>query len=141
DLNGDGWNDLLGALNDGQGNLVPQSRTALGLGALFANGRVNRETVVADFNGDGLLDVLGNTYSYAEDTNSMALLFFNNGNGTFTEDPTFRAMNLRGHGETIVVADFNNDGALDVFLPYYTFPYLDGSGHTNAPQCYLLIND
>ena len=141
DLNGDGWNDVLGALNDQQGNLVPQSLSAMGLGALFANGRVNRHTAVADFNGDSLLDIVGDTYTDYGDTNSLALLFIQNPNGTFTEDTTFRTMSLRGYGETIVTADFNNDGALDIFLPYYTFPYPDGSGKTNAPQCYLLIND
>ena len=115
----------------------------MGLGDLFANGRVNRDTLVADFNGDGLPDIISNTYTYANDPNpaNRALLFINNGNGTFTEDLSFSALDLRGHGETIVTADFFNTGALDVFLPYYTFPYTDGSGHTNAPQNYLLEND
>jgi hypothetical protein len=143
DMNGDGWTEILGALNNQQGSLTAQSLTAMGLGDLLANGRVNRDTAVADFNGDGLPDILANTYTYANDPNpaNRALLFINNGNGTFTEDATFSALNLRGHGETIVTADFFDNGFLDTFLPYYTFPYTDGSGNTNAPQCYLLMND
>jgi hypothetical protein len=36
--------------------------------------------------------------------------------------PSINAFNppLRGHGETIVVADFANSGYLDLFLPFYT---------------------
>ena len=140
DYNNDGHPDVLGALNV-NGTLVGQNLASIGLGDLTANGRVYRDAVFADFNGDGLLDLVANTYSSANDPNSVALLFFNNGNGTFREDPNFTALNLRGHGETIVVADFNNDGAPDIFLPYYTFSYPPGSTETNSQQCYLLIND
>jgi len=41
--------------------------------------------------------------------------------GTFTESVAFTDMKLRGlHGETILVADFNNDGCLDIFWPQCT---------------------
>src|SRR5262249_48732935 len=82
---------------------------------------------------------------------------------TFTQDTTFGMQyagpdgpGYRGRTETIVVADFNNDGAVDIFLPTYT--YLDNvhdlSGQPevfstdgpppnvhNALQSYLLLND
>lgn len=130
DLNGDGWQDALGALNDQQGNLVSTDPIALansqGLGTIFLNGRAYRDAVVADFLGNGLPDIVCNTYSGADDITSQALLFLNNGDGTFREDQAFTQLNIRGHGENIVVADFTNDGLLDMFLPYYTFPY-DGT--------------
>src|SRR3954447_4190288 len=62
DINGDGWTELLGATNNQSGKLTAQSLSSMGLAALTANGRVNRHTVVADFNGDGRLDVVANTY-------------------------------------------------------------------------------
>jgi len=65
---------------------------------------------------------------------SVAMLFFNNKDDTFTEDQTFTGKAIRGYGETILVADFNNDGFLDIFLPYYS--------HCSANEhSYLLMND
>src|SRR5256885_1117742 len=89
-------------------------------------------------------------------------LFFGNADGTFTQDTTFGMQyvapdgpGFRGRTETIVVADFNNDAAVDIFLPTYT--YLDSSHDlsgdptyqragpppnvNNAPQSFLLLND
>jgi len=138
DVDEDGWVEPLGTINRGQGNLDVVSLWTTGLGALFANGRKHRDTRLADLDGDGHLDLIANTYAPVTDANSMALLFHGNGDGTFTEDPRFRTLNdglgIRGFGETILVADFNNDGFLDLFIPYYTFN--DPSEH-----CYLLINN
>src|SRR5262249_42756363 len=109
DFNGDGWNDILGAQNNQAGQLVFQDPNRIGLGEIFGN-RLFRDQVVADFNGDGIPDVVCNTYASANDPNSTALLFLGDGDGTYREDPAFAALNLRGRGETIVVADFANNG-------------------------------
>lgn len=150
DLNNDGFIEALGTLNDGNGNLVTASAASMGIGKLFTPGRVHRDCRIADFNGDNLPDIICNTYSAAEDytnpdplcqswktsynTNSVALLFLNNGNGTFREDPAFTAKNIMGFGETILVADFNNDSSLDIFIPYY-------SSCSPNEHSWLLIND
>ncbi len=153
--NADGYVEPLGLQNDGRGNLTRVSMTTLGLSPLFDVGRVNRDCRLADFNGDGFPDIVCNTYSPAEayttnptssmgtsctdaadsySANSVAMLFFNNQNGTFTEDQEFSGKAIRGYGETIVVADFNNDGFLDIFLPYYS--------HCSANEhSHLLMND
>jgi hypothetical protein len=59
-----------------------------------------------------------------------------NGNGAYTQVAGFNANNEfgGGYGETVVVADFNNDGCLDIYLPRYT--YYDSASHN-----LLLIND
>jgi hypothetical protein len=138
DLNGDGWVEPFGLLNDRGGSLIQSSVTTLGLQDLSANGRARRDNRVADFNGDGLLDMINNTYSCTDVANPNALLYFNNGDGTFRNDPSFTALGLRGRGETIVTADFNNDGFLDLYLPYYTD--VDATC-ANADHNPLLIND
>lgn len=153
--NFDAYPEPLGLQNDGIGNLTALAANTLGLGALFQLGRVNRDCRMADFNLDGFPDVVCNTYSpaeaYATDPNSSidtictdaadsyspsstAMLFFNNKDGTFIEDKAFTNKAIKGYGETIVTADFNNDGHLDIFMPYY-------SHCSNNEHSYLLIND
>ncbi|GAA0714577.1 VCBS repeat-containing protein [Dokdonella soli] len=137
DINGDGCIDILGALGDCHGGFTLAPEAGMGLSALRANGRVWRDLRVADFNGDGIDDVIANVYSYGGDANSRVLLFRGIGNGQFVEDMAFTALGLGGYGETIVVADFDNDGSLDIFLPKYSqCPYC-----TSADHNYLLIND
>jgi hypothetical protein len=135
DVDRDGWLDALGTRNTGAGVMELVAAEGIGLGALFADGRAARDARVADLNGDGLLDLVANTYSAVTDPSSRALLFFGNGDGTFVEDPAFAALDIRGYGETIVVADFDNDGDLDVYIPYYAF------NDPEAEHSYLLIND
>jgi len=137
DVDGNGCVDFIGALGDCHGGFTLFSETAMGMSALRAGGRIWRGLFLADFNGDGIDDAIANVYSYDvpfTDPTSHDLLFWGIGDGQFVEDAAFSALNIGGYGETIVVADFDNDGSLDVFLPKYTF--YDGSEH-----CNLLMND
>ncbi len=137
DVNDDGCIDILGVLGDCHGGFSLFPEAGMGLSALRANGRVWRDLRFADFNGDGIDDVIANVYSATGSTNSRILMFWGIGNGQFVEDTDFSALNLGGFGETIVVADFDNDGSLDIFLPKYSqCPYC-----TSADHNYLLMND
>ena len=133
DFDGDGRLELLGGSNNGS-TIVGGDLAAMGLASLFSPNRVNRDCRAADLNGDGILDLVCNTYAHINITESYARLFFGDGHGHFVEDPAFAAMKIRGFGETILAADFNNDGALDLFLPFY-------SQNDPREHSYLLIND
>jgi hypothetical protein len=162
DIDSDGFVEPLGTRNDGFGTLVPVSLP--GLDTLISPlaprgehiGRENRDTRYADIDNDGFLDIISNTYDCADALNldDIARLYKNNGDGTFAEvvnpfkDSKGNSISLQGRGETIVVADFNNDGFLDIFIPYYSYQSNDqdpdgppGTNCQNAPQSYLLLND
>lgn len=134
DINGDGCLDAIAAFGDCSGGFLSMELTNLGLENLLAPGRSNRDTRIADFDGDGLADLFTNVYSPADDPDSYAILHINNGDHTFSEDPRLRALKIGGFGETILVADFNNDGAVDIFIPHYT-------SQNDGGQYWLLIND
>jgi hypothetical protein len=134
DFDRDGWYEPLGGRNDGTGGIAAIDLAAAGLSTLFSSGRVNRDCRAADYNGDGLIDLVCDTYSPIGNAASFARLYLGDGAGGFVEDPGFAALDIRGYGETIVAADFNNDGAIDLFIPYYS--HNDPREHS-----YLLIND
>jgi hypothetical protein len=118
------------------GHLEPVDLTALGLFDVWmaAYGSTLRETRMADFNGDGFLDLIAVHYAPITDTQLAARLYFGQSDGTFVEDHDFHARGYRGYGHTILAADFDNDGDLDVFIPNYTH-------NDAAEQNFLLRND
>ena len=139
DINGDGCVDVLNARGDCHGNFTVMNSTTMGLAALGANGRKYRDLRYADLNGDGIVDLISNVYSDIGDPNSQVLFLRGTGNDVngvphFVVDTDFLNLNIRGYGETVVIADFNGDGYLDVFLPQYSM---------NTPQehSWMLIND
>jgi hypothetical protein len=156
DINSDGWLEPFGSLNDTHGNLAPfpirppfsDSFSSMGLpncktpfdpaGCLaitLSTGNRPNDLRLADLNGDGCPDLVVQGYSDTSD-DTRALLYLNDGTGHFQQDPVFPSLDIRGRGEGVVVADFNNDGYLDIFLPYYTC-----SGCGGATQAYLFLND
>lgn len=134
DFDGNGCIEMLGSLGDCHGGFVLRSEAQMGLGALRAPGRVYRDVRLADFTGDGIDDVIANVYSPIQQGASQVLFFRGLGNAQYLEDPAFTALSIRGFGETILVADFDNDGDLDIFLPHYT-------QYSPSEQSFLLIND
>lgn len=114
DLDADGKKELLGFTAFANG-ATPVGLAAQGLGALLIDRDV-RDIRIADLNGDGLDDIVSNVYG-----NGCTLIGLNNGNGTFQWITPLRddGSCIGGHGETILVADFDGDGLLDIFLPSY----------------------
>ncbi|HEY6339285.1 MAG TPA: FG-GAP-like repeat-containing protein [Candidatus Sulfotelmatobacter sp.] len=68
--------------------------------------------ILADFNGDGALDILEQDAS-----EPLAVVALGRGDGTFQTNPFYAHANL-GSGNNIVTADFNGDGIPDVAYSY-----------------------
>ncbi len=119
DIDGDGCLDLIGRRGNCDGSFTASTLDPLGEALLFATGRVNRDSRFADFTGDGIVDIFTNVYSRGDDADSRSILLVGQGDGSFREDPGVTALNIRGYGETVVAADFDNDGDLDIYLPHY----------------------
>lgn len=141
DVDRDGCVDILGSLGNCEGDFARFSEADMGLDALRAPGRAYRDLHFADLDGDGFDDAIANTYCHLTEScypASQALFFHGKGDGTFVQqplrDPDNNPLAIGGNGETIVVADFNNDGFLDVFLPFYT-------DHDSSEHAWLLLND
>jgi hypothetical protein len=92
-----------------------------GLAALFTTADGIRDVRVVDVDGDGLADIVGNAKSDTVPMSAVLRLFRNLGGETYREDADFLALDLRGYGETLVIADFDNDGCPDIYNPVYTF--------------------
>ncbi len=116
------------------GAFTARDLTTAGLAGLVAAGRTNGDSRFADFNGDGHDDLFSSTASLATAAGSTALLHLNQANGNFQAAPGVTALAIGGFGGTLLTADFNNDGDVDVFAPN---DQTRGDGARN----WLLLND
>jgi hypothetical protein len=149
DFNHDGKPEVISSIQNADGTFATLAGGSIGLGAVdqFPVQDPAKTFRIADFNGDGLDDILQIPYgSCSGDTRYHTRIFLNVGNGAFREDAAFTNLGLRGRGETVLVADFNNDGNLDIFIPFYnrsdTPATCSGfSGNPLALSNHLLRND
>jgi len=133
DVDGDGDLDLYvtsdGAfnrlyINDGRGRFVDRAVRA----GVAAGASVGRGVQLADFNGDGHLDLV--TIA-ATGSNH---LFFGHGNGTFTDVTSGSALaSQAGVAQGVSAADIDGDGDLDIIVSVLNSPHPvyenDGTGH------------
>jgi FG-GAP-like repeat/FG-GAP repeat len=131
DLNGDGKADLAVtldygaifqggaiavALGNGDGTFLPAvSYNSTTIGGSLAYPRPEA-MVMADFNGDGNLDLIYNNNEYG-----TVGIMYGKGDGTFYDPIDFAAS---AYSSAIVLADMNADGAVDVVV---TADYADGA--------------
>ena len=131
DLNGDGQLDLAVAdftdgfvsvlLGNGDGTFQPSVE--------YPTGRVPSTIIIGDFNGDGKLDVATSNFApggYTVPPGYINILF-GNGDGTFQAPVAFVA---GPNPDTVVVADLNNDGALD---------FITGSGSVPGAATFSVL--
>ena len=134
DLDADGCVDLVIARGDCTGRFVIGDLAAQGLANLYDADRVQNDSRIADYNGDGYLDIFSNGYAPADSGKSRAFLHFGKPDGTFASDAGIESSGIAGFGETNLAADFDNDGDLDLFVPHY-WHAPDGG------RSWLLVND
>jgi hypothetical protein len=133
DLFNNGRLQFLGTQNIGGGVFDTASPRAMKLDPLFGTTtqplpdsnlfyyvRRSRDTRLADLDNDGRVDAVNNVYWCNGDPQNAAQLYFQQPNGTFSRSTQFDTLGITGRGETIVAADFDNDGYLDLYIPHYT---------------------
>ena len=133
DLDADGCLDLVGATGDCLGTFDTVDLDAAGLSGLFAAGRSHGDSRLLDVNADGRPDIYSDVLSAATSAGSQAILHVNQGNGTYQPDASIAALGIGGFGGTVVAADFDNDGDVDLFAPH------DWTG-TDGGRNWLLLN-
>jgi hypothetical protein len=116
DVNGDKRNDIVATsshlgdvvlfLNQGSGTFVSQGSVAQAPG-----GGMSWLVNMADINGDKKLDLI------VTDGVGEIWTFYGKGNGTFTAGPVYPVQYSEQAPDNVVLADFNGDGALDIFKP------------------------
>jgi hypothetical protein len=98
------------------------------LGSLLATDDYGGPSALADFNGDGNLDYLYVIGQSKQLTPVHLAINFGNGDGTFQPGTVFGAFgNNIGPAVpgNLVVGDFNQDGVLDVAMPWVGGPYIE----------------
>ena len=111
DYDGDGYLDLPIYRNDGDGTFsdIPGFRTLLA-GASYHG------AAWGDYDNDGRLDLAILPYG-----TGATLLLHNEGDGTFRDVAPELGMNVEGFGETAAWGDYDGDGWLDLFAPFYSY--------------------
>jgi hypothetical protein len=116
------------------GSLTARELDEVGLADLTAEPRKVSDVRFADFDGDGFDEIFSNVAALATDSDSIALLHVNQGDGEYETSAAVSALAIGGFGGTLLSADFDNDGDVDVFAP-------QDQDRGDGARNWLLLND
>ncbi|MBC7672454.1 MAG: VCBS repeat-containing protein [Polaromonas sp.] len=145
DVNGDGLDDMfIGGAKDQAGQLLIQQRNGTFVRSnpgLFEQDAISEDlgAVFFDANGDGFPDlyVVSGGNEYSEGAPALQdRLYLNDGHGHFRK--ALNSLPVESvSGSRVIVADFDGDGALDLFVGGRVVPWRYGTN----PKSTLLRND
>lgn len=121
DVNNDGLPDIYFTANKGKnklylnrGNFVFEDITDKA--GVSGNSDWNTGTVMADINGDGLLDIYVCAVVGILGFEGHNELFINNGDLTFSEQSAQYNLNIKSQANNVAFFDYDKDGDLDMYL-------------------------
>jgi len=124
DINNDNLVDVFFTANQGknvlylnEGNFVFKDITDKA--GVAGSSDWNTGTVMADVNGDGLLDIYVCAVVGIHDLEGSNELYINNGDNTFTEKAKEYGLDFDNYSTTASFFDYDNDGDLDMYLLNY----------------------
>jgi len=121
DINNDDLVDVFFTSNQGKnslylnkGNFVFEDIT--NTAGVEGNSDWNTGTVMADINGDSLLDIYVCAVVGINNLKGTNELYINNGDNTFTEQAEKYGLNFENYSTTAAFFDYDNDGDIDMYL-------------------------
>ncbi|ELR71501.1 hypothetical protein C900_02564 [Fulvivirga imtechensis AK7] len=134
DINGDGLPDLFFSGNQvknklylNKGNLQFEDITEQA--GVSGNSSWNTGSVMADVNGDGLLDIYVCAVVGLKNLGGHNELFINNGDNTFTERSKEFGLDFDSFSSSAVFLDYDLDGDLDIYLLNHAVHTPESFGH------------
>lgn len=143
DINNDGLPDIYFTANEkenklylNKGDYVFEDITEIaGVGGGVAGWSTG--TTMVDLNGDGFLDIYVSRVNYRNKSGANQL-FINKGDGTFSEQAEDYGLDVKGFSKQAVFFDYNNDGALDMFLLNHS---IHGENTVGRPDRVRMVRD
>ncbi len=136
DVNNDGLPDIFFSGNRvdntlylNKGNMLFEDVTKIA--GLAGKSDWNTGTVMADVNGDGLLDIYVCAVVGIHGLKGHNELFINNGDGTFTEEAEAYGLAFQNYSTSVGFFDYDLDGDLDMYLLNHAVHNADSFGKSS----------